>query len=269
MARTCGQYRGHTHAFIQFARSGCQVTAEMLKDASGNGHGDILHYILTKHNWTNSDLSAALWETCNSGDISTYTRLVKAGAMATIDCLQRAALHGCDDMVQDMLTKHEWTNSDLSAALCGVCKGGDISTYTLLVKAGAKFTVDCLKGVAWSGKDDMLQEVLTKHKWTNSDLLAALCGSCEGGEISTCRLLVNAGATFTVDCLKEAAQKGHDDMVQHLLTKHKWTNSALAAALYEAREGGISYTLLVKAGAEVNLSPSPPLKKPRLDIRDW
>jgi hypothetical protein len=65
----------------------------------------------------------------------------------------------------------------------------------------------------------MLNDMFDTRMRTNSDLSAALCIVCEGGKIATYQCIVDAGATATVDCLKEATEEGYDDIMQHMLTR--------------------------------------------------
>jgi hypothetical protein len=194
-----------------------------------------------------------LEEVCWHGDQSTCNILIKAGAALSASALAWAARHGFDTIVQESLTNHKWSISELSRALDEACAGGNQSLCALLVKRGATVSETSVRAAVFHGFDVLVKQWLTQWRWNKKVLARALKTACHNDRMSTATLLFTAGAAPSASCIVSASEHGCDALVQEWLATEEWTSDVLTSALEKAAHGGWESTcrLLVNSGAAV------------------
>ena len=209
---------------------------EMLRNASRNGHEEIVGYLISKGADFNAWNGDPLKDAAENGHLGVVKKLIEAGADMQAgygDPLERAARGGHTAIVDYLISKGSDPKANNCDAFITACRYGKTEVVEAFLK----------NGVEPDARD-------------NEGIIAA----CEAKAFDTALLLVSKGASIDAQqgrVLRLSAYRGETEIVKFLLDNHANPNARQhnETPLTEAVRGGQKaiVKLLLKNGADQSL----------------
>ena len=251
-----------------------------IKEASFNGHAEMVLYLIENGANVNAERGMALINAANSNHLDVVKLLIKHGASVKEDdseALKIASRCGNFEVVKFLFELDPTIDdSDKEEACEQAAWNGHINIVKFFIENKVKIDKYQIKYAAESGYLDVVEYLIRPEIGCSKN--DALLGACQGGHLPIVKMLLNNGADVHYgedEAIIEASDKGNVDVVRYLIKKGANFHVNCEQPLYNATiEGHLNVVkCLVEAGANFradnNAAMYYALKNNRSDILEY